>query len=96
MNLDDIKNLNLESKQEIHIKYIGPDKSLETRCGWFSRIVELPKSYDTFPDEYRHTYPKGLPIVEISYLLDKNDCMKEFVHYRPEEIRHIWTLISKK
>jgi len=86
MELNDIKALNLKQFQHVEIRIKTDAGELETKCGWFMQLMELPNGMKQIPPEYKSSYPIEPPFVEIAYKLDRNHCGKDIVQYLPEKI----------
>lgn len=89
MRLEDIKKMKLRQMQHIEVRYIKENGELETRCGYFWELRELPPGMTKVPDEYKHAYPIEFPFITVAYSLDRNWTAKETKPHRPEDIHFI-------
>ena len=86
MKLADIKAMNLRTGQHVEIRYPDEYGNLETRCGWFYQLAELPEGMTEIPQEYKTSYPIEPPFVEIAHKLERNHCPIDVVQYVPDKI----------
>jgi len=86
MEVAQIKAMNLKTGKHVEIRSPDEHGNLETRCGWFQRLFELPEGMTEIPAEYKDSYPIEPPFVEIAYRLERNHCPKDVVQYKPEDI----------
>lgn len=86
MQIEDIKAMNLKNGQHVEIRYLDEHGNLETRCGWFQQLFELPEGMTEIPEEYKDNYPIKPPFVEIAYKLERNYCPRDVVQYSPDKI----------
>lgn len=93
MRLENIKALGIRHLRHVEIRYPAENGDLETKCGWFVRLFELPEGMTEIPAEYKSSYPVDPPFIEIAYRLDRNHCPKDIVQYKPEQIH--WLRILK-
>jgi len=85
MELADIKAMNLKTGQHVEIRYPDEQGNLESRCGWFRQLFELPEGMTEIPPEYRSSYPI-VPFIEIAFRLERNQCPRDVVQYVPDKI----------
>ena len=86
MQIEAIKAMNLKHGQHVEIRYPADDGNLETKCGWFQQLFELPDGTTEIPPEYKASYPIKPPFVEIAHRLDRNHCGKDVVQYAHDKI----------
>ncbi|MCK4730019.1 MAG: hypothetical protein KAT28_01750 [Candidatus Aenigmarchaeota archaeon] len=92
MELEEIKSMNLQQMQPIEITYNSEKDGVETRCGYFWGLVELPERMSEIPLEYKHAYPTEPPFIKVAYALDRNYTAKGTKDYCPKDIRSIQVL----
>jgi len=86
MKLEEIKELGLKKMQHVEVRFENEAGSAESRCGWFLRIFDLPEGMKEIPAQYKHAYPVEPPFVEIGHSLERNQCPRDVVPYKPEKI----------
>ena len=94
MELDELKKIKSALPTQsgiVEIRYRNAHGNYETKPGYFVEIFDTP--IDEIPEMWREQFNREhteLPFIELYTFLDRNQCPKEPLEIRVQDIENVW------